>query len=542
MCSFTEIAVKRDAVSAIAGKHKAGRLWAWVCALAAVFVCVLLLNVFSIPAQDELCYAFMGQYTPDNGPCPRIASLMDIVRQQYSDYLLANGRIFVHGMVALFAYFQMYYLFDIVNSCMWFVFVFLVLKESRVDMNLPRFVCGSLLVFAFWWYSENVSINASFGVNYLWMACATLATMRLWRKLNSWWWMPVGFVYGWGQEAFSLPMVAALAGSVAIRSISERRYAATAKQTAFMVFMAIGAFGLVMSPGIRARAENSLDFSLLNFSIAIAKWFAGLALAIWPMFLLLCAIWLLWNARKKLRDSLYADLEWWLFCVASIGLCVITCSSGLYRICSGWMMAVIVLCLRRLGSSFLDSRGVRVFSCAAFCWLVAGTALQISYGLANFNMLKTYRADEQGVTYRDVFPPTFWYNMCSANRFTSWSLMLFRRDCGKEFAPIILSRRLYEDLYLNPDAFFSFSTSVGECYYNPAFPDILVKKGKAAFLDGELKILRDANTPKGWRRFLPGRLRFMFPSDGTYMHFPNEGKPVSIKAKDGNWYSVVHEI
>lgn len=512
--------------------------WLWISALLISVICVILMNVFSIPAHDELSYAFMGQSTPMCGFSPRVASLMDIIRQQYQDYLHANGRVFVHGTVAFFAGFRLYYLFDVINSLVWFAFVFLLLKESRIELNLRRFVCGSMVVFMFWWYAETVNINAAFSVNYLWMACATIAIMRLWRNLHSWWWIPVGFVYGWGQETFSVPMVATLVGSVIIKSVREKRYVATIKQTTFLLAMIIGAIGLVLSPGIRARADRTLDFSLTTFVAGVVKWGAGLALSIWPIILLLCIVWVVWKIRKSLFESIYKDLEWWLFFLLSFGFSLLLCSNGLYRICSGWLMAGIIIWLRNMNPTFLDVKPVVGFAWLVLSYLVIGACLQVRYGLNNYNMLDIYTKDEQGVTYRDVIAPTLWNNVCGVGLYNEFHLNVFRQQYRKEQCPIILSRKLYKTLYLKPALYLGTSYQFGDIYIYAEAEGIAVKVGHVEFSDAEKDMLIARTQPKGWKRFLPGRLRMMFPSDVAYVCLPSKDHQISFVAKDGRWYTI----
>jgi len=512
--------------------------WLYTSVLVISFACVVLMNVFSIPAHDELSYAFMGQSTSSVGFCPRVASLMDIVRQQYNDYMHANGRIFVHGLVAFFAGFRLYYIYDIINSCVWFAFVLLMLKESLVKINLRHFVCGSLVMFILWWYNENVSMNAAFGINYLWMACATLAIMRLWRKLNSWLWIPVGFVYGWGQEIFSLPMVATLGGYIVIKSLYKKHYVASAKQTTFLIAMIVGAFGLVMSPGIRARASGSLNFSVVHFSVVVMKWLLGLALSVWPIVILLLVLGVLWKSRKTLFVRLYEDLEWWLFFVVSFGLSLLTCESGLYRICSGWLMAGIIIFMRTMRPSFLESKVIYGLSCLSFVWLLIGTVLQVSYGVSNYKMLRVYNADEQGITYREVVPPMLWNNVCSVGIYNPFHLNLFRQEYRKAKSPIILSKNLYETLYENPVRFFETCDIEGDTYIYSAAEGLAVKKGCVDFTEEEKAKLVERIAPKGLRKLMPGRLRTMFLSDIEYTCIPSRNHMISFIAKDGNWYTL----
>lgn len=515
-----------------------GRNAKWIVILAVSAICVVAINVFSIPAHDELSYAFGGQSTPSTVFCPRVSSLMDIVRQQQNDYVHANGRVFVHGIVAFFAGFRLYYLFDVLNSCIWFAFVFLILKEAHAKINIRNFVYGSLVVFMVWWYNETVSMNAAFAVNYLWMACASIAIMRLWRKLSNWWWLPVGFLYGWGQETFSVPMIAALGGGLIFKSIKERKYVASRYQTAFLVAMLLGVTGMFFSPGNHARASGSLNVSLAQLAILVAKWFIGLALSIWPFVILILLLLTLWNVRRHIFEIIYKDLEWWLFFGASFAISILACQHGLYRICSGWLMAGLILIGRNRDVDYIESKPVCLVAKFSFVWLLVAAMLQVSYGLSNINMLRIYDTDPQGITYRKIIPPTFWNNICSVGMFGHpFHLELFRQEYRKERGPVILSKKLYETLYLNPEIYLQTSVQDGDLYLYDE-PGFAVKKGNINFSEEEKAKVDKLARPQGWRRFLPGRFRLMFTTDLAYVCIPSKEHEIPFVAKDGKWYTI----
>lgn len=218
-------------------------------ALALMVACVLALNLFNLPAHDGLAYAFFkGE---------RIASLGDVVRQQVAAYHDSNGRVFVHGVVACFAGFRLYLLFDLVNTAVWFLLVWLLLREGRVRRGAWGFLLGGAVVWWFFWYAQSCAINAAFAVNYLWVATATLAAMMAWRRAR-WWMLPLFFLYGWSQETYVLPMLAALAGGVCIRSLAGRRLAVTAPQAVAWALMAVGAAFLCLGPGSLGRADATM--------------------------------------------------------------------------------------------------------------------------------------------------------------------------------------------------------------------------------------------------------------------------------------------
>ncbi len=168
------------------------------------FISIACMFLFCIPYQDELAYAYKsGMRTNDNTQLERIASLSDIVKQQYADYKSAgNGRLLIHGILAFFSAFRLNVVFRILSTCIWFLFTYLILKASKLHVaNIKTFLLGALIVYWFLWHSETTCRDASYTINYLWMATWTLVGMWLWRHLNYWWQVPFGVtVHGGGAK------------------------------------------------------------------------------------------------------------------------------------------------------------------------------------------------------------------------------------------------------------------------------------------------------------------------------------------------------
>ncbi len=256
-------------------------------------ICIFLLNYYSIPGHDEMSYAFWGQHTPMTGEVNRVSSLMDVVRQQYGDYITSggNGRVLTHGIVALFAGFKLYTLFDVINTIVWFLFVWLVLREGRVQVkDDTSYLIGGAVVWWFLWFGETCSLNAAFALNYLWIACATVVVMRVWRELKSWWLVPVFFIYGWTSEVFVLPMIATWIAYSLIKSLVEKRIIVTAKQVCAWVLMCVGAGFLCLGPAAQVRAGGTLAGDIITLAI---KANLGLVLLGSPFVLLLGILFIL---------------------------------------------------------------------------------------------------------------------------------------------------------------------------------------------------------------------------------------------------------
>ena len=520
-----------------------GRLWPWL-ALAAMAVCVLACNVFCVPAHDELSYAFAGQCTPLEGDCPRVSSLGDIVRQQWGDYLRGtNGRVFVHGVVAAFAGFRLYGLFDVCNTAMWFFLTWLILREGRARIRDARgFLLGAAVVWWFLWYAETCSMNAAFAVNYLWTAAATVCMMALWRRLT-WWSAPLAFFYGWSQEAFALPMVAALAGGALLRSVAERRLAVTVWQAVAWVLMVAGAACLCLGPAAGARAAETLGVGAGGVVLDAARGWAGLALCVWPMVLLLGVAWVVWANRRALWPMALRAPEWWCYLLAAAGLFSLACGNGCIRLGMPLLLAALVLAVReRAVFGWVGPRMRKAFVVAAIAWMVCVAGWQVVLGLNNLRMLRLLRQDPQCVTAFAALPTGPFHYAAYHGAYNRFHWMCFRREFGLTRAPIVLSPWLYATLYQRPEAFFAAAEEVRPGIFVAArAPRLAVIRGdappEAQCAEAQACLAAAVSGPRGWRRFVPGRFQVMFPAEDFHLFVPHDR--ATIVAADGHAYTLL---
>ena len=505
-----------------------------------LFACVLLMNVFCVPSHDELSYAYKGQTTPLVGECERIDSIGDIVRQEAYEYVhaMGGGRIFIHSLVAAFSGFRLYHVFDLMNSLVWMLLIVLIMKEGGVRLTARRFIITFGIVFVFWWHAENSCMNAAFAINYLWMACVTILIMQLWRRIGTWLLIPVAFFFGWGQEAFSLPMFGTLSAAAFLQTVRQRRYSLSAKQTVFLLIMLIGALGLVLSPGIRNRAEGNMQFSIGAFVMSLAKWGADLVLAVWPIVLLVCIVWILIRIRHSFIERIYADLEWWLFFVISFMFNFALCGTGGYRLCSGWELAGIILCIRY--RHFFRAISLRCFVVAALLMFFISTGIQVACGLDNMRMLRSYKENSQGITYRLPVPcPGY---AAARGLYAPWHLSLFARELDRNVPPVFFTKKMYDDIYKNPAKFFAAAERIDEksgLWVNHSMPYCLL--GRAEEIAPEIARSSSKryfeNRAKSMRKsLLPGRLKRMFPLDEDLLD-PNLDE-FEFCAEDGKRYIV----
>ena len=438
---------------------------------------VYALNRWSIPYSDDIAYSLEGENTPMEGVAHHAENFSDLVRIQVNDYVKGpNGRVFVHAVVTTFCMLGLHDLFDVLNTGMWFLLVWLLMREAGIR---GRFLTGAALVFVFLWRAETCCMSAAFAVNYLWVACFTVVMMRLWRGTETCGLIPVSFLYGWSQEAFSLPMIAGLGFCCAIRSLGSGRFAWTVRRSVAYVAMVLGTAGCVGGHLLSGRELAAVSCSRI----------ALLVLPIWPAVLLACVAYLLWRNRRRLGALVADDLEWWMYLLAAGSLFALIGLQGL-RLALPMLLAALVVCLRnrrffaRLRWTFPP---LVAFS---IVWLLAGAGVQHCQAEAYREMVRVYLKDRQGLTYRRPVTVGPLDGTVSDMQESSWSRGLLRHRCGHAKQPIVLSPSLYAEVMEGASSNRVYSVRV---------------PGSS-----------------GWRRILPGRLRRMFPDDDFHAGLPSE--------------------
>lgn len=516
------------------------------------FVLVLLvgavfaLNYWCLPAHDELGYTFQGECTPIAGAAHHVRNLMDIIRIQIADYQHGpNGRIFLHSIVCLFSGWELYTLFDIVNTAMWFLLVWLVLREGGVKVDSIRtFVIGASVCFLFLWYAETCCYNAAFAVNYLWTACITVGFVNLWRRRDGWWMVPVCFLYGWWMEVFSMPMIAALGCCGLIVWVRTRRFPWSVARCCSMAAMIVGGLGCCGSHLVSGRAAESGGHGLAQLLVEMAKSYFSLILGIWPAVLVIAVLAVLWLSRHRMLAFYDEAPEWGMYFLFGFGVYLLLGKEGM-RMGYPMFLAGTILLIR---NRFLFSRlhrlgGVLVVGVAV--WMVVGAVIQYRIGEALAEMERVYAADPQGITYRRAVAQGPWRATVSPHLFNRWHRALFKHKFYHTCESAVLSPHLYETLYQNPPAFFAAAKPIGaNLYVDPVEKRYVVQKGDTPLSpDDELlvqKQLDSAGKPSGWRKYLPGRFRMTFPASDFYFALPQPR--FVLTAKNGEVYTILKKV
>ncbi len=520
-----------------------GRDWPLVAALAMMVACVLAMNLFCLPAQDEIAYAFGGMGVEHRG-IARAETLGEVICQQCRDYVSAggNGRVWLHGIVTLLSAFRLNVLGDVLNTVAWFVLVWLVLREGMGrPPSLRGYLLGGAVLWWLLWYAEVCSMNLAYTVNYLWMACATVCMMALWRQWRSWWLAPIAFLFGWSQETFVLPFLAATLGVFAVRSVLERRFAWSLRQCLVWGMMAAGACCLCFGPAASARAGRLLGDTFVSHvlrgqaSVALYPWIAAVAVALVVLLF-----------RRETWRAFLADAEWWFFTFAGYGLYSLAQEEGSMHMLYAPLLGGVVLLVRRALRT--GGGNYRRFACGLVVvtlgWMAGAAMTQVWIGWDVMRMLRTYRHDPQGITWRparNVFPFLFAVDVGpnSAENYDRFRLL-----CGGQAPMTLLPPWLYHTLYRNPTAFFSLPDTQwdGGGWRNTRLPGLRIVSMPAESLPSVTNPTATPTPSTGWRSpqtraWLPGRFQGkLFPDDDYFVNLPN--LPLTFVAADGSAYAI----
>ena len=446
-----------------------------VLGLLAMVAGVYLLNRWCVPFSDDLVYCLEGENTPVEGVVDHVSCLADVVRIQVNDYVKGpNGRIFLHSVVTAFCAFGGQGLFDVLNTGMWFALVLLILREGGVK---GHFLSGAALVFAFLWEAETCSRDVAFSVNYLWSAVLAILYLRAWRRNDAWWMVPVSFFFGWWQEAFALPMVAALGACCLVRSGQVRRFAWSRRRLFSYLALVLGTLGCIGGHFLSGRTVEAASNSCLSL----------LALAFWPAVLPCCLMALVIRNLRQLLSWVEKDLEWWLFFVAGACMFLLIGRQGL-RLAMPMLLAALVLCLKHRERLPVLRRAVPAVVAYSLVWLVLGSVVQYRQACGYEEMLTTYLRDPQGLTLRrPVATGPLDGTVSVMDQDAYWRGML-RHVCRRDVQPIVLSPSLYAEVMRGAETNRTYQ-------------------------------LPDTQRVR-WRRYLPGRLSRMFPDESWHQGLP----------------------
>lgn len=232
---------------------------------------------------DDYPYSrsFVGVSSPaeDQDINNTITSLSELFDSQVAHYQAINGRAIVHTIVQAFCCFWEKLPFDILQGIMiilWLVFASRLIECRNKEGRLyPTGIMALLLMLALFRDPSAIYHGIACSVNYLWVS--TLAMAFLWMFTRKETTSPyiiyvLAFLTGWSNEAFTLPITAALVVYALLRhkKMNTMRWVA-------LGLLIMGACLMVMAPAnfnrlATAQSESNAD-SLLMYHLVGLKAF-----------------------------------------------------------------------------------------------------------------------------------------------------------------------------------------------------------------------------------------------------------------------------
>lgn len=170
---------------------------------------------------DELIYTFVWEKDDptglwDNGHRfeTQAVKFTDILQTQFRHYREVNGRFILHTIEQLFT--QKMALFSILNSAIFILFIWSItfyITDDKFNTDFNLWLTIAICLLYLFPYQESLWTSVNYGINYLWPATLTMATLILWRRLATV--SPqktlyiigiviIGFLTGCSNEAFSI--------------------------------------------------------------------------------------------------------------------------------------------------------------------------------------------------------------------------------------------------------------------------------------------------------------------------------------------------
>ncbi|MDE5734067.1 MAG: hypothetical protein K2H83_02875, partial [Duncaniella sp.] len=231
------------------------------------------------PVSDDLLYRYVLDSNPlgENDYSTLVSGWKDAIKSQTAQYFYSNGRFFVHVLVQMFAGPWGFKAYSVFAACLFFVvavlFGFYCLPSGRRYNTLLWLGISVAYLYLFQsnsgtWYS------IAGGLNYLLPMFPVLVFLLLYRRFGREVHREspllyvlagvIGFVTGWSQECYSLPLSGGVFLALSISLFRHERIAPAIWVLAVSLW--IGTSILVFAPGnfVRLGTRPGLLYSMVN--------------------------------------------------------------------------------------------------------------------------------------------------------------------------------------------------------------------------------------------------------------------------------------
>lgn len=230
----------------------------WLCIVyVAIAAYVYAMNSFMPFYHDDIWYSY--RYVEEDELTP-LRHVSDVFETQYWHYLTQNGRAVVHVLLQLILGFLPEWMFDLLNTLMFVLLLFLLARTVSRGMRLTATILAAAALLWLLPAPEYLFYWAAGSLNYLWTSVAVLLFVALWNdarlgggfaRRHRILCVALSFPAGWSHEALALPVCAA----VVLWMVSHRRAIGRNVLTVMTLAYVLGLLALVLAPAMHARTE-----------------------------------------------------------------------------------------------------------------------------------------------------------------------------------------------------------------------------------------------------------------------------------------------
>ncbi len=369
---------------------------------AAVFILMLVLNLFTPYTSDDYAYHFVYENPLPTENTRLLSGIWDIPYSMANHYNIWGGRVVAHSVVQFFMLFDKW-VFDIFNSLIFVLCGILIYFHIEKDFKKHSPLWLAVIYFSMWFLIPQFGISVlwvSGACNYIWMATLILLFLLLYRycldkKLTRLWSIlaavaiiPFGFITGCTNENAGGAAALTAAMFVGLNIINKKHipiWSITGVLSA-----GAGLIFLVVAPGNTARGgEIKLTGKLILSRLErIGEYTWDL---MWIPLICLAALIVFFCIFKKgsfknyVKEISAASI---FFICAAANVIVLAATSSIFR--RSWLLSIfyIIIACGLFMKTFSCSKAEKYIKYAAVS--VLAVAFIFSYASAADSILTTY--------------------------------------------------------------------------------------------------------------------------------------------------------
>jgi putative flippase GtrA len=323
---------------------------------------MLWLNLMDVPTlSDDMIYRFVW-HADESAPVEPVNNVGDLLRSQWSHYMLTNGRMVAHTLIQAFLAFTPPIVLQVLNTLFFVLLIHLTTSwvasgrregqgltmdatevRSGQLRRLLAAVAACFLLFIVFQGFRTAMLWGLGALNYLWPLVAVMSLLLWLRRVDGQrlsvthvLLSPLALLAGWSHEALSLPVSVVFVAWLVFSSRKRPEGKAVGAVAMYMLWFLVGTALCVLSPGIWGRAAEGISLQSRLLSGAVSC--VSNVRVTWILAVTLVILW--WRGRRNptenrrerwLRQHVRSNVYGYLALVMAMGI-VLLCGTNLERV------------------------------------------------------------------------------------------------------------------------------------------------------------------------------------------------------------------